>query len=376
MARFDVSHIDDAVLLFVDVVDSSSHSAFLGPVRWAEKLLRFQEIFDGLAQRCFSEPSLAKADWQRIIARGDEGTVFRIGPSDSVPNAVFRAVEFVIELKARLHMAFSSEEDPPARQLGVGAGIHVGPVACVTTLKGGRSVVDRIEGYSINYAKRVESCSREGQHTKVFLSAAAKKLMDGEPLVLEKMVLPMKGITDRAEVYEVRSGFFRGLPVETSGEDVEREIALAIQAVEQRDGLTEAWQRAHAVSVLDYCLRKHKGTEFEKRYADLLETLAWSNIAEEDPLLLMRRATDLGDKGRFTHQLQYLRDITGRWPDFVHARKAMIRACHEVACNDPERWERAYARDVAKEFLEHFPDLIDDDEREILGRIVENAEPT
>ena len=149
-------------------------------------------------------------DYVHVEARGDEGVVFLLAEGKNRADLLLRAIEFLYHLKGTMKLAVTgeSEEGQAPSRIGIGAGIHVGQVAYIKALQGTRSVIDGFEGFEINYAKRVESCSRQGRHSRIMLSAEAAKSLELQPLVLREVRAQMKGIGEDVEVYEVVSGRF------------------------------------------------------------------------------------------------------------------------------------------------------------------------
>lgn len=119
---------------------------------------------------------------------------------------VFRAIKFLFHLKGILEFAVQnpSEKDSAPTRIGLGAGIHFGRVAGRSLIEqDGHSVINQIEGYAINRAKRIESSSRAGRYSRVFLSKEPAMLLEDQPVILLRLTVSMKGIEESAEVYEV-----------------------------------------------------------------------------------------------------------------------------------------------------------------------------
>lgn len=364
MPRMDVSSVANALMVFVDIVDSSRHSYFLGYKEYAKKLLEFQELFERIGKMYFAETNNRAEEFTRVRARGDEGHIFYISLNENKADLVYLALEFVFELKGRLFLTklSSGTKDTPA-YIGLGAGIHFGPVACITRIESGRSFIDEVEGFSINYAKRVESCSRIGNYSHVFLSKEAAILLEGEPIIFSKKVTQMKGIEEHAEVYEIQAGLFHNIPYEINGEEDEKLICEVCHLAENPTNIREPWLKSFVVSVLDSLLIKTPDPTLKQKYNDRLEKLAWHSAKENDPILLFIRARDYQRKKEYTAQIRYLKRIIENYPEFIHARKKLVEACWTVIKSKSQRAEKVYAKDVAKEFLEKFPDYLTDQEK-------------
>ena len=152
----------------------------IGPLDYADTLQQFQELFENLGRKYFHEVADKSSEYLQITARGDEGLIFYVSQQIHKADLIYKALEFVFELKGRLRTLAAPNEssDRPAKTIELGAGIHFGPIASLTAIEedangSKRSLIKGLEGYSINYAKRVESCSRQGSYSRVFLSKEA-----------------------------------------------------------------------------------------------------------------------------------------------------------------------------------------------------------
>ncbi len=202
----EISEVGDALILFADVIDSSKYSATLGYIEYAKQLHKLQVLFKSLGQVYF--PPLTQEErvlyYSQVDARGDEGTIFYYNPDESPDDLIYKAIQFSYELKARIELL---DNDSP-KAMKVGIGIHFGKVAIIpeiiTDEKGTpRSVIDALQGFSINYAKRIESCSRAGKYSKIILSKKAASCLDGDPIVFTKQLSDLKGIERSEEVFVV-----------------------------------------------------------------------------------------------------------------------------------------------------------------------------
>jgi len=365
----------NALLVFADVVDSSKFSAVLGYEDYARRIVEFQELFRRFGCAYFPRPPDKTLGFTKVEARGDEGVVFVVEPSANDTELVYRAVEFLFHLKGILFCLFGDDPDrePAPTQMSLGAGIHFGPVVCVTTIQNERSVIGRIEGYNINRAKRIESASRTGKYSRVFLSKEAAALLEGQPLVLSRMVVPMAGIEEAAEVLEVQSALLSGLRVGDDTPENERLRNRVRTLAQDPAQIDEPWLKSLVISALDCLLRDSPVAQRRQEYHDLQMKIAWNSPVEDDPILLYLRARGFMEEGRYTQQIRYLREILENHPEFVHARKAMIKACWAIAHSEAERAEKVFARDLASEFLERFPQFLSQEERAEYTALIQEA---
>lgn len=384
MAAYSVSSTADALLMFVDIVDSSVYSSILGIEEFARKVLSFQELFRDLGKRYF--PNRPYFDERvdslcNVDSRGDEGLVFVVDPRQSGAELVHRAVKFALEFKARWRILNLKEKDLPPREMKIAAGIHYGEVAVITTseLKEGlyRKLIDRIMGYSINYAKRVESSSRIGRFSQVFLSKEAADLLSYSPIVLCRYEASLKGIQPNDEVYEVRSTFLDEVPLLVAdgagGIDNEQFLRFFTEDFNEAEFLREPWLKSFALSVLSSRKEAVSGTAMEKEYFDRISKMVWRKPAEDDPIMLYWRARECENSGKYSRAVTCLKDILKDYPYFIHARIKIIEACYRmIKAKDKIPSEMIFVRDTAEELLEKYEGILLEKEKKQLKEILKS----
>lgn len=379
MAEPQVSDVSHAVLVFADIVDSSKFSAVLGFKEYAKRLIRFQHLFRSLGDQYFPQPTNKSIGYCKVDSRGDEGTIFCI--ESRIPERaalVFRAVEFLYHLKARLYFVMEDQKDEKGRskapiRMGIGAGIHVGPVAMATELRNNRKEIVQIDGFSINKAKRVESASRNGVFSKIVLSKEASRLLEGEPILLSNIVASMKGIEENADLYEVQSGLFNKLLLNPSNPSDEYLFEQVKKLAKDPDLIDEPWLKAFIISALDVKMSRTMGSQHRAHYQRLQLDLAWRSTIEDDPILLYLRARYYQEQKKYTQQIRYLQHILKNHPNFVFSKKRLVSACWEIAQQDKERSEKVFARDVAEEFINKFSQYLTEEEMDTFKKIIEET---
>lgn len=356
----------DALLVFADIIDSSKFSSVLGFVEYAKRLNDFRYLFKALGERYFPIPKDKTIDFSQVDTRGDEGTVFCIAREKKEKrDLIFRAIEFLYHLKGRLYIGFNSTKkgrhESPIR-MELGAGIHCGTVAFATRItEDNRSEISHIDGFAINKAKRVESASRAGNFSKILLSKEAARLLEGEPILLSRLNVDMKGIEERAELYEVRSGLFSGLEIEPN--DDQRLIDLAKKFGNNPDLIDEPWLKALTISILDVMMKRTIVTSIKEEYNNYQLKIAWNSSIEDDPILIYLRARDYQGQRKYTQQIRHLKSILDQHPEFIFAKKRMVEACWKIAFQGTEIAEKVFARDVAEEFLTNFSHFLSPEEK-------------
>jgi len=250
-----VKGVADALLVFVDVVDSSKYSSTLTYEDYARRLLYFQTAFKKLGRKYFPEVEDKALDFNVVDARGDEGIIFVTTREGDRDKLIFQAIEFIYHLKGILKFGTDGEEGEPQNKspskLGVGAGIHFGQVALTIENKEGHSLISGVEGFSINYAKRVESSSRDGRFSRIMLSLDASKYLQVKPIILSEIRAPMKGIADNVELYEVQSGLFDHLLLDSNDVYDQVLITKICELTTRPEMIDEPWVKAFIVSVLE-----------------------------------------------------------------------------------------------------------------------------
>jgi len=386
MLGYTASSTNNALLIFADIVDSSVHSSFLGTMKFANKVLKFQELFRTLGRSYFYNKTKfdKRIDSLCIIdSRGDEGHVFIVDPEQKADELVLRGVKFALELKARQKILNLKEEDLPPKEMKIAIGIHYGEVALVTTTeeKEGifRTLIDRIMGYSINYAKRVESSSRIGRFSQVFLSKEAANLLSYSPVALFKHETSLKGIESRDEVYEVRSAFLDEVPAsvanDAGGISNEQFVNHFDRNYKEIEFLREPWLKSFVLSILNAQWEATKGTEKEKEYFDKISKIAWHKPIEDDPLMLFWRARECEESNKYSRAVKCLKDILKKYPYFIHARIKIIDTCFKmVRSEDKTSSELIFVRDTAEEMLEKYKGLLAETEKNRLEEILQQMD--
>jgi class 3 adenylate cyclase len=388
MTRNHTIPVEEALILFADVIDSSKYSATLGYTEYARRLHDIQALFKDLGREYF--PTLSPDEecdicYSQVDARGDEGTIFYCNPSESSANIIYKAIKFSYELKARLELLwYKEEEDSSPQPMKIGIGIHFDNVALITKNEECeqdkiRYIISHLEGYSINYAKRLESCSRIGKYSKIIISKKAASFLEGDPIVLTKHTSNLKGIQSNEEIFEVRSAFFDKFPNNDDfiyNDELQKNkfINFYSDFENKCDFIHEPWQKSLVLSILDSLyITNDQEQPLKTLYRDKLTRLVWDKLTEDDPIVLFTRAKILGEEKKHTQRLEYLKNLINLYPNFIHARIKLAEACWEVAQKPKERIELVYARNIADEFLNRFPGYLSPQEKELFNSILSNV---
>jgi len=233
------------VVLFADIVGCSEISNHKKLADYNEFLNHFHIMFDTVASQHRSTwYEKHEQQYFQSSTRGDEGCVmiFVPGRASRVPEDVDAAINIALDLKRRWLLTEENTDrirGPGLLPEELAIGIHLGKA--YINKEGPRY---RPEGYAINLTKRIESASREGQFTRIFVSEAARgqlELLHDEATYTfgPARSIQAKGISHGICVFEVKHHF---LPTDWS--DL-RDIYPRTRALDYRpeeDEVELAWQ--------------------------------------------------------------------------------------------------------------------------------------
>ncbi len=180
--------------------------------------MEFQEIFHTTCQKYVDEWIPDYGDDIKIGERGDEGLlmILRARAGANVSEEVDLAVNVAFDLKRKWLCSTQNRQriDSGLLPVNLAIGIHAGKTYLTT--KGP-------EGYAINLAKRVETHSREGSSTHIFVSEAANghlnHLADEVTYLFDDpQTITPKGITQGIRVHEVKHQFLPSDWTETAAD--------------------------------------------------------------------------------------------------------------------------------------------------------------
>jgi hypothetical protein len=382
MANKEVSDIKKALIIFVDIIDSSVHSSFLGIEEYAKKVIEYQNLFIDLGKLYFEDKEYFKekiSSFCKVDSKGDEGLVFVVDDKQEGKDLLLKAIKFVFELKARLKISTNHDPDSPPKELKIAAGIHYGDVAIITENKiieeEYRKPIVEIIGYSINYAKRIESSSRIGKLSQVFLSLESAELLTGFPIVFCKHYASLKGIEQNEIVYEIQSAFLDNIPMEipinSTTLNSEPFLSYFSDFNSYAEFLRESWLKSFIVSVLHSRYNSVAGNSQKKLYFSKISKLIWQKQNEDDPILLYCRARECEDNNKFTRAISYYKKIIEHYPEFIFARIKLVKDCYEIIKSAQKiSTEEIFVKDTAEELLDKFDYFLKESEKEDFKKIL------
>jgi len=212
-------NVRDTVILFVDIMGASEVSNHKSPEYYFKFVREFQTIFQGVCRKHLSAWYPKRKNYH-FQARGDEG-VMMIYPEEEQDKAgpIGMDVDVAVNIALVLKRKWISSKWNIARindgqlPIGIGIGIHLGPTHVRKEKEAQHPIRNPYglvpEGYAINLAKRIESHSRVGKYTNIFVSEAAHEAWRNQPdedtyIFDEQQLIPAKGILGDIYVFEVK----------------------------------------------------------------------------------------------------------------------------------------------------------------------------
>ena len=206
-------NIRQTVVMFADIIGASEISNHEELKNYAKIVRDFQELFKQLCKD-FEEAWSENVPGFVYNAKGDEGYLM-IYPEDNESDVsihIDAAINIALELKRRwLWSDYNKKRiNNGLLPIELGIGIHAGKTYLMEDKKPKEHA--KLEGYAINLAKRVESESRKGRFSHIFLSEAAyghvMNLADEKTYIFDQpQKMTPKGISGNIWVYEIKHHF-------------------------------------------------------------------------------------------------------------------------------------------------------------------------
>ncbi len=243
------------VVLFADVVGCSEISNYKKIREYNIFINRFQECFKKVCkhyeEKEYKVNERLYFDYQ---PRGDEGCLKIFVPTrdDDLSKDIDIAINIALDLKREWLL----EEDNRDRikdgllPIDLGIGIHSGKVFVNPNTEG--ETGGRPEGYAINLAKRIESESRTGKFSHIFVSESARqhlyKLKDeGTYKFDQAFTIRPKGISQHIKVFEIKHHF---LPTDWNDVEMPSEVSMIYQKMreDKQNKLLNIAKKAHDIN--------------------------------------------------------------------------------------------------------------------------------
>jgi class 3 adenylate cyclase len=370
----------NSLVLFADIIDSSKYSSIFGSEQYAKNLVEFRRIFQKLSEEYFKYTNFNISNihdfYFKQEVRGDEGFLVCVAPTIEDPGVlIFHAIEFSFMLKASMELMMRSinDRDIAPNRMKVGIGINFGPVVAISdteTIVDKIPAINRIEGYTVNYTKRVESSSRIGKYSKVFISKSANPYLFNYPVVLQKYQTNLTGIENNEDVFEVVSVFMRSLKPNLLEDKLKEEYVIGKDIKDlETDFINEPWLKSFLLSILA-CMTKDpaKTDEEKKKLNEKISSLSYYKWNENDPILLFNRALLCCMKEKYTMALNIIKEIIKMYPSFIYLHKEFVKVLSEMlskeggsSCLPIGVSDMIYARDIAEDIIYNFKKVLKDE---------------
>lgn len=309
-------------MMFIDMVESSLFSKILPIKEYAQKILSYQTTMKDAythfydTNKVLNQSNPIKTYVQKpedINLRGDE--VF-ITLSTNI--RILNPLDIELAIKLGMYMKFKwlltqrKIEREPKRYIELGIGLNQGSVAAITDEN---MNIESIEGYEINYTKRVESFSRNGKYTNVFISEKAKNILKTSKMIFEEHEnVNLKGIESNASIFELKEFLFEDIFIDYT-EELERDIS-DINTIQHT--ITRCWVEQYIVSILfsNYC--RKKGDHYKDKILKIIRDTNFHNLI----FYKFLKAYFIEDN--MILKLKYYQEIVNQRPTFLLARKEII----------------------------------------------------
>lgn len=317
----------ECIILFVDIIGCSEISNHLGQKAYCDLIEDFHECFKKVCDY-YKVNVYENHEYEYFHAhtRGDEGClkIFAAKNDKELARDVDVAISIALDLKKMwLFTEYNRERvrDEKLLPVDLAIGIHLGKV----WLKDDGNP----EGYTINLAKRVESASRDGKFTHIFVSESARERLytnndERAYKCTEAFPIPTKGISHDIKVHEIKHHFLV-TDWQDIIEDEPWEISMVYTDLKGSDILeivksayeinpTNLWlaEEYLIITLMDAYTKAHKEKKkedidylFEVGYGQALELAQHIAITHRDGTTLSNVGLILGDLGRYIEEKEY-----------------------------------------------------------------------
>ena len=357
--------------IFIDLVNSSIYSKILSIENYTSLIIHFQDIVKRAYKR-FKKKINLKHDYywfpKVIDPRGDEAVIFF--STDTREFNIFRDLELAIQFSLYVKFEWKNfllnrKNIEQKEHIELGIGINRGKVMGIPDDEGN---IVKIEGYEINYAKRVESYSRNGKYTNIFLSEKSRNLIRNSGLIFTKYENCMlKGIEDRVNLFEVKEFIFTK-PLYVIDIKLTK---LNLHDIRNSNMLyNKSWFELFVVNLLYF---KFSITKLNRYKNEILDIIRDSNFY--DMILYLFLKSYLLEDDYYTLKLKYYQQIIKKYPSFILARKDLLR----LYCEKYNKIIRINAislqvKNSINEFQKFNPELITENEEELYSKILHDID--
>ncbi len=366
----------EACFIFVDLIDSSPFSSFANKESYAKWILMFQYCFNSLAKKYFGEESF-------IGTVGDEGYAFiPVFKENNEITIIYKTLCFVFELKAIIKfLPYKNKIEKNLDDIGpyglrLAAGIHYGDIMYTTepikTENGAWTTkIKNYVGYNINYAKRVETCSRNGVYSNVYVSRRVYDVLVSQKTILfEKRLVELKGLERIIEVFEIQSAFIFDEDMLEILDEEWRNCINDKNISSINNIKNEYWFKTYFLSYIFQRYQKSKGDLNKEHYEKEFSKKLFQDFEADDPIIIFIQAYHYQKNNDITLAIEKFKIVLEKKPELVRAKIFLIELIMKLLKqkNKPSS-EVIYISNLTKELIEYYSEKLTDGEKKKLGEI-------
>lgn len=370
----------EAFICFIDIVNSVSYGRLMNDSQYMTRVLNFENMIKKYFEFFFNgDKDIIK------INRGDEFLIIIKNQEphrkDSINFKVQILEKLILFINITKFLLYENE------RIEIASGIHYGEVLSYND--GQDNSIDNLNdqdnrilcreenryyGDQINYAKRVETSSREGAYLKIMLSCSCADLLKYIPLVYDTLFIEMKGYSNKEIVYELKSGY-----VYHYTNDVEKLINELL-----KDKIFDYLNRMNN-KLLKYSLL---GLKLEQKYnhidsnmdifIDEFKKIIWDNPYTDDPIKLYFRGNDSLHRKEYVLAFDYYYKAHKIIPHYTNIYCDMIKVLDNIVKDTQfnkmiEISSILYIKVLAEDCIKNFSNLFGE-EKSQFESFIKNAE--
>lgn len=368
----------EAFICFIDIINSVSYGRLMDDSQYMTRVLNFENIIKKYFEFFFNEDKdiikINRGDEFLIIIKNQEPR-----SKDSINFKVQTLEKLILFINITKFLLHKNE------RIEIAGGIHYGEVLSYND--GQENSIDNLNdqynrtlcreenryyGDQINYAKRVETSSREGAYLKIMLSYSCADILKYIPLVYDTLFIEMKGYSNKEIVYELKSGY-----VKHYTKDADRLIDEL-----SKDQIFDDLNRMNN-KLLKYSLfglkldTKYKHSDMDI-FIDVFKKMIWDTPYTDDPIKLYFRGHESLYYKKYVLAFDYYYKAHKIIPHYTNIYCDMIKVLDNIIKDTQsnkmiEISSILYVKVLAEDCLTNFSTLFGD-EKSQFESFIKNAE--
>lgn len=316
----------EAFICFIDIINSVSYSRIMDNKQYMSRILMFEMTIKKYFKFFFNDDEgIIK------INRGDEFLIIIKNPDPFYQNSIRFKIEtlekliFFINITKYILEKFDKIE--------IASGIHYGEV--LSCDDGTDSIFTNVDNYTckntkryygnhINYAKRVETSSRDGAYLKIMMSYSCADIIKYIPLVYDTLFIEMKGYSNKELIYELVSGYVYHYMKEADDFINELYNDRIFEYIDSIDN------KLLKYSLLGLKINPEQNPFFDHSFIDIFKKIIWDNPYTDDPIKLYFRGNDCFYSEEYVLAFDYYFKVHKILPYYTNIYQYMIRALHNI----------------------------------------------